>query len=505
MVALESMFSKRTAIAVRRGAAALIALALSACGGGSTTPPPPPPPAAPSISIAAASTSQPEGATFTFTLTRSGSLTNSSSVAYAVGGGANAADFAGGVLPSGSVSFASGAASASFSVSTVNDTTVEPDETFTVTLSNPSNATIATGSASSSIANNDAAAAPVIAVSITSPSKAEGSSFAFTVTRSGDLSKASSANYAVTGVANAADFSGGVRPSGTVSFAINAGSATITVVTANDTTVEPDEGFTLTLSSPSNATLGTKTANATIVNNDSTAPTPVKIVVLGASSAAGKNIWKLFPGTTVADEPAYAALYGWVSTYGQALDAIDPANNVINLALSGYSTTRALADTPADPSYQNSLAFAIANHSDADAVIISFPAIRGEEGETVASVIANFTSMKNQLLTAGVRQVWIATSQPTENATDCFVIAVSGTCHATLTIHQTRMDLTTQVIASFPGRNIDFYRPLSRSNSFNTTADPALLNSVDLIHPNVQGHAALKNATIAAQIYEGLQ
>lgn len=502
MVAFRSNFSARGLSALRAGAVMLMAMTLSACGGGSTTPPPP---SVPTISIAAASASQPEGATYTFNLTRSGNLANSSTVSYAVSGAANAADFTGGVLPSGSVTFASGAASVSFSVTTVNDTTVEPDESFTVTLSNPSNATIGTGSASSSIANNDAAAAPVIAVSITSPSKAEGSSFAFTVTRSGDLSKSSSASYAVSGVANAADFAGGVLPSGTVTFAVNASSATITINTANDATVEPNEGFTLTLSNPSNATLGTKTANATIVNNDSTAATPVKIVVLGASTAAGKNIWKLFSGTTAADEPAYAALYGWVSTYGQALDVIDPANNVINLALSGYSTTRALADTPADPSYPNSLAFAIANHSNADAVIINFPAIRGEEGETVAKAIANMTSMKNQLLTAGVRQVWITTGQPTENATDCFVISTSGTCHATLTIHQTRMDLTTQVISSFPGGYIDFYRPLSQSNSFNTTADPALLNSVDLIHPNVQGHAALKNATITAQIYEGLQ
>ncbi len=224
-----------------------------------------------------------------------------------------------------------------------------------------------------------------------------------------------------------------------------------------------------------------------------------------ASTAAGKNIWKLFLGATVADEPFYANLHGWVATYGQALDAINAGNNVVNLALSGYSTTRALNDAPSDSSYPHSLAFTIANHSDADAVIINFPAVRGEEGETVAKVINNLSQMRNQLLTAGVSQVWITTGQPTENATDCFVISTSGTCHATLTIHQTRVDLTNQVIASFPGRYVDFYRPLAINNSINQVADPALLNSVDLIHPNVQGHAALKNAVISAQIYEGLQ
>ena len=348
-------------------------------------------------------------------------------------------------------------------------------------------------------------AAPTVSLSITAPSNAEGSSFAFTLTRSGDLSSTSSVAYAVSGAADGADFTGGSLPSGTVSFAANASSATLVVTTANDVTVEPNEVFTVILSNPVNATIGTSSASATIVNNDGVATAPVKIVVLGASSAAGKNIWKLFPGTTVADEPAYALQYGWVSLYNQALDAIDPANNVINLALSGYSTTRALNDTSGDVNYPNSLAFALANHSDADAIIINFPAIRGEEGETVAKVISNLTQMSNRALTAGVRQVWITTGQPTENTSDCFVINTSGACHATLTIHQTRMDLTSQVTGNFPGRSLDFYRPLARSNSLNQTADPALLNSVDLTHPNVQGHIALKDATVAAQVYEALK
>lgn len=288
-------------------------------------------------------------------------------------------------------------------------------------------------------------------------------------------------------------------------FAANASSATLVFTTANDATVEPDEAFTITLSNPVNTTIGTNIASATIVNDDSVAAAPVKIIVLGASSAAGKNIWKLFPGTTVADEPAFALQYGWVSLYNQALDAIDPANNVINLALSGYSTTRALNDSSGDASYPHSLAFALANHADADALIINFPAIRGEEGETVAKVISNLTQMSNRALTAGIRQVWITTGQPTRNTTDCFVISTSGACHATLTVHQTRVDLTNQVNGNFPGRSLDFYRPLARNNSLNQTAEPALLNSADLTHPNVQGHIALKDATIAAQIYEGLK
>lgn len=346
---------------------------------------------------------------------------------------------------------------------------------------------------------------PSISISISSSSKVEGSTFTFNLTRTGDLSSSSSVNYAVTGGATASDFVGAALPSGSVSFAANASAATITITTIDDAFSEATETFTVTLSAPTNATITTATASATITDNDSTAAKPMKIVVLGASTAAGKNIWKLFSGTTAADEPTYANRYGWVATYGVYLDTINASNNVVNLALSGYSTTRALSDGPADASYQHSLAFAIAQHSNADAFIFNFPAIRGEEGETVADVISNLTQMRNQAIGAGVRQVWITTGQPTENATDCFVISTSGACHATLTIHQTRMDLTNQVMAAFPGRYVDFYRPLSVNGSLNQIAAPALLNAVDLIHPNVEGHAALKNAVISAQIYEALQ
>ena len=77
------------------------------------------PPPSPTLAIAAANASQNEGNSgstpFTFTVTRTGSTAAASTASYAVtGSGANAAvaaDFAGGVLPTGTVSFAAGEAS----------------------------------------------------------------------------------------------------------------------------------------------------------------------------------------------------------------------------------------------------------------------------------------------------------------------------------------------------------------------------------------------------------
>ena len=75
----------------------------------------------------------------TFTVTRSGDTSVSHSAKFAVtGSGAapfNAADFDGGALPGGTVSFATGQTSQTVTVNVAGDTAVEADESFTVTMS----------------------------------------------------------------------------------------------------------------------------------------------------------------------------------------------------------------------------------------------------------------------------------------------------------------------------------------------------------------------------------
>ncbi|OBU77676.1 Calx-beta domain-containing protein [Cylindrospermopsis raciborskii] len=118
---------------------------------------------------------------------------------------------------------------------------------------------------------------PTITIASTNANQSEGNSgtkaFTFTVTRSVDTTGTSSANWAVTGSgtnqADGTDFSG---TSGTVSFAAGETTQTITVNVSGDSTVEPDEGFTVTLSNPTNATINTATAVGTIQNDDVVAP-----------------------------------------------------------------------------------------------------------------------------------------------------------------------------------------------------------------------------------------
>src|SRR6185295_11002588 len=94
-----------------------------------------------------------------------------------------------------------------------------------------------------------------LAIAATLADKAEGNtattSFTFTLTRSGDVSGNTTVNYTVAGSggvpASAADF-GSAFPSGLVSFGPSEASKILTVGVSGDTTVEPDETFSVTLS-----------------------------------------------------------------------------------------------------------------------------------------------------------------------------------------------------------------------------------------------------------------
>ena len=114
------------------------------------------------LTIAATDADKDEGdsgtTAFTFTVDRTGDTSGATDVNYNVSGAdVDGTDFDGGALPSGTVSFTAGqTTSETITVDVVGDATAEPDETFTVTLSNPTNgATITTASADGIIRNDD--------------------------------------------------------------------------------------------------------------------------------------------------------------------------------------------------------------------------------------------------------------------------------------------------------------------------------------------------------------
>lgn len=103
--------------------------------------------------------------------------------------------------------------------------------------------------------------------------------YQFVITRHNDLTIATSINYQVTGAAypgsinsvaaSASEFVGGAFPSGRLTFAPGAGSVTLSIAVAANPLPQPDQGFALSLSSPTSSTTATArgTLNAVILDN----------------------------------------------------------------------------------------------------------------------------------------------------------------------------------------------------------------------------------------------
>jgi hypothetical protein len=234
--------------------------------------------AIPSISVGAASTAEGDSGTsaLSFTVSLSNATYQTVTVAYATSDGSAVAgsDF---TAASGTLTFAPGETSKTVSVSVTGDTTYEPNETLTLTLANPGNATLATASAMGTILNDDQA--PTVAVS--SPSVTEGdtgqTSAVFTISLSNPSYQALTVNYRTddgTAQAGAADY---ITQSGTVTFAPGETTKTVSVVVRGDTTHEGNETFTLTASDTLGHTLATGTA--TILDDD---PVPAVHISTGS-------------------------------------------------------------------------------------------------------------------------------------------------------------------------------------------------------------------------------
>jgi CSLREA domain-containing protein len=233
--------------------------------------------AVPSISITDATLAEGNSGTAnaTFTVTLSVATTNAVAVQYATANGsANAgSDYA---AASGTVHFAAGVTSQTVTVAVAGDTSVEPDETFAVDLSNPANATIGDGHGAGLIVNDDSPAV-VPSISIDDATLPEGNSgttsATFEVTLSVPTTNTVTVNYA-TANGSATAGSDYAATGGTVVFAPGVTSRNITIAIAGDLSVEPDETFTVVLSSPANATLADDQAAGLIVNDDSSASVP---------------------------------------------------------------------------------------------------------------------------------------------------------------------------------------------------------------------------------------
>jgi hypothetical protein len=175
----------------------------------------------------------------------------------------------------GFVSVPAGSTSATFVIRVNGDTTVEPDESFFVNLSNPSGGTLADTQGVCVILDDDEAHVQFTSQSY-NVSEGEESKVLVNVTRTGDTSGAVTFDYS-TSPATASDRSDYTTALGTIRFAPGETQKSIPVLIANDALAEGPETFNVTLGNASGgklrAPLGTV---VTIADNDATSgPSPV--------------------------------------------------------------------------------------------------------------------------------------------------------------------------------------------------------------------------------------
>ncbi len=234
------------------------------------------PPAAPAVSIADVSVAEGNSGTTNanFTVSLSKASTTPVTIGYATSNGTATAgtDY---TATSGTLTFAPGTTTQTLAVKVLADTTVEPSETFTVTLAKPTGATLTQATATATITNDDTAAPTV---SIADVSVAEGNSGTTNATFTVALSKAATTPVTVgyataNGTATAGtDYT---ATSGTLSFGPGVVSQQISVPILADTTAETNETFTVTLSKPTGATIATATATATATGTITNTPPAV--------------------------------------------------------------------------------------------------------------------------------------------------------------------------------------------------------------------------------------
>jgi hypothetical protein len=199
------------------------------------------------------------------------------------------------------ITIPAGQMTGSVTVTGVDNALDEADRPVTVDITSVTNGTEA-GTQSVALTVIDDDGAPSLSAGSVSVSENAGTA-SFTVSLSPASNKLVQVTFAT--LDGTATIAGGdyTAAGGTLSFAPGEVSKTVTVVIADDAVTELDETFSLILSSPVDATLGTSTGVATITNDDAAA-----LTVADISQAEGNSGSTAFIFTVSLSTPVDAAV-----------------------------------------------------------------------------------------------------------------------------------------------------------------------------------------------------
>ena len=234
-----------------------------------------------SVAVAPATTAEDGAGNLVYTFTRTGVTAPALTVNFTIDGTATfetdytqtgATTFA---PPNGTVDFAAGSSTATVTVDPTADTTVEPDETVTLTVAAGVGYNVAAmnNTATGTITNDDTDVS--VAVAPLSVAEDGAANLVYTFTRNGVTAGALTVNFTIGGTATfstdytqvgAATF---VPPNGTVTFGAGNSTATVTVNPSADMNSEPDETVILTVAAGTGYNVGApSSATGTILNDD---------------------------------------------------------------------------------------------------------------------------------------------------------------------------------------------------------------------------------------------
>ncbi len=240
-----------------------------------------------------------DGSKATITVERSGPPGGTVTVQYATSNGTATGGAAAGpgvdyLNASGTLTFGPTATQQTFTVTILNDFVIEPDETVTLTLSNP----VAVGTAATpilgprnpatlTITNDDKAGTIEFSAATYTGSETAGAA-TIVVSRTGGVAEGVTVAFATSaGTATAGDDY--TETTTVLTFAGGETSKTVTVPIINDGAVESNETVNLTLSSPGGGgTLGARsTAVLTIVSDDQPGVVEFSAATYSVNEAAG--------------------------------------------------------------------------------------------------------------------------------------------------------------------------------------------------------------------------